>query len=44
MNEALSPMFTGIIQRLVSALLLIVSFFTPAKPENVMLRVVSAAA
>lgn len=44
MNEALSPMFTGIIQRLISALLLIVSFFTPAKPENVMLRVVSASA
>lgn len=44
MNEALSPMFSHFIQRLVSALLLIVSFFTPAKPEKVMLRVVSASA
>ena len=44
MAERFSSLFTGVYQRLIAAILLIVSFFTVAKPDQVTLRVVSASA
>lgn len=44
MIETFNTLFSGAYHRLIAAILLIVSFFTVAKPDQVTLRVVSAEA
>ncbi len=39
MPNAVSPLFSGIISRIMAAILALISFFTVAKPDNVILTV-----
>ena len=41
MQNAVSPLFSGIISRIMAAIIALISFFTIAKPDNVILTVTS---
>ena len=41
MQNSISPVFSGIISRMIAAILTLISFFTVAKPDNVILTVTS---